>query len=100
MQVQWHFINSRKLETAMHIVIEFVHDVMKTSHCKRWSFSKGVHYIIRGDAKHVAQSSRDRNTSNYNRANDVAGWQPTPTTAHVTVTKIAGYVRVRIIVNR
>ena len=38
--------------------------------------------------------------SNYNRANDVAGWQRTPTTADVTVTKIAGYVRVRILVNR
>ena len=38
--------------------------------------------------------------SNYNRANDVAGWQPTPTTADVTITKIAGYVRVRILMNR
>ena len=27
-------------------------------------------------------------------------WQPTPTTAEVTVTKIAGYVRVRILTNR
>ena len=48
--------------------------------------------------------------SNYNRANDVAGWpcghlavcpcvwQPTP--ADVTVIKIAGYVRVRILMNR
>ena len=39
--------------------------------------------------------------SNYNRANDVAGeWQPTPKTADVTVTKIAGYVRVCILTNR
>ena len=38
--------------------------------------------------------------SNYNRTNDVCVrvcvWQPTPKTADVTVTKIAGYVRVRI----
>ena len=38
--------------------------------------------------------------SNYNRANGVAVcacvWQPTPRTADVTVTKIAGYVRVRL----
>ena len=27
-------------------------------------------------------------------------WQPTPRTADVTVTKIAGYVRVRILMNR
>ena len=32
--------------------------------------------------------------------NDVAGWQPTPTTADVTVTKIAGYVHVRILMNQ
>ena len=42
--------------------------------------------------------------SNYNRANGVAVcacvWQPTHKTADVTVTKIAGYVRVRIIMNR
>ena len=38
--------------------------------------------------------------SNYNRANDVCVWQPTPKTADVTVTKIAGYVRVRILMNR
>ena len=38
--------------------------------------------------------------SNYNRANDVTVWQRTPTTADVTVTKLAGYVRVRILVNR
>ena len=44
--------------------------------------------------------------SNYNRANDVAVcvagcvMQPTPKTADVTVTKIAGYVRVRILMNR
>ena len=37
--------------------------------------------------------------SNYNRANDVAVWQPTPKTADVTITKIAGYVRVRILMN-
>ena len=30
----------------------------------------------------------------------LAMWQPTPTTADVTVTKIAGYVRVRILMNR
>ena len=30
----------------------------------------------------------------------VAVWQPTPKTADVTVTKIAGYVRVRILMNR
>ena len=30
----------------------------------------------------------------------LAGWQPTPTTADVTVTQIAGYVRVRILMNR
>ncbi len=46
------------------------------------------------------------NISNYNRANDVAVrvcvcvWQSTPRTADVTVTKIASYVRVRILVNR
>ena len=38
--------------------------------------------------------------SNYNRANDVAVWQPTPKTADVPVTKIAGYVRARILMNR
>ena len=38
--------------------------------------------------------------SNYNRANDVAVWQPTPTMADVTITKIAGYVRVRFLMNR
>ena len=27
-------------------------------------------------------------------------WQPTPKTADVTVTKVAGYVRVRIVMNR
>ena len=37
------------------------------------------------------------NTSTYNRANDVAVWQPTPKTADVT--KIAGYVRVHILMN-
>ena len=30
----------------------------------------------------------------------LAVWQPTPRTADVTVTKIAGYVRVRILINR
>ena len=30
----------------------------------------------------------------------LAGWQPTPTMADVTVTKIAGYVRVRILMNQ
>ena len=29
----------------------------------------------------------------------VCVWQPTPRTADVTVTKIAGYVRVRILMN-
>ena len=38
--------------------------------------------------------------SNYNRANDVAVWQATPKTADVTVTEIAGYVRIRILMNR
>ena len=38
--------------------------------------------------------------SNYNRTNDEAGWQPTPITADVTGTNIAGYVRVRILMNR
>ena len=37
---------------------------------------------------------------NYYRANDVAGWQPTPTTDDAPVTKIAGYVRVRILMYR
>ena len=41
----------------------------------------------------------DGNQSNYNRANDAAGWQPTPTTADVTITKIARYVRVHILMN-
>ena len=51
---------------------------------------------------------RQEDPSNYNRANDVAVcpcvrvcvWQPTPKTAGVTVTKIAGYVSVRILMNR
>ena len=30
----------------------------------------------------------------------LAVWQPTPRTADVTVTKIAGYVRVRILTNQ
>ena len=30
----------------------------------------------------------------------LAVWQPTPRTADVTVTKMAGYVRVRILINR
>ena len=30
----------------------------------------------------------------------VCVWQPTPRTADFTVTKIAGYVRVRILMNR
>ena len=38
--------------------------------------------------------------SNYNRANVVTVWQPTHRMADVTVTKIAGYVRVRILMNR
>ena len=42
--------------------------------------------------------------SKYNRANDVTVcvcvWQTTPRTAEITVTKIAGYVRVRILMNR
>ena len=42
--------------------------------------------------------------ASYNRASGVAVcacvWQPTPRTADVTVTKIAGYVRVRILMNR
>ena len=33
-------------------------------------------------------------------AGRVSVWQPTPTTVDVTVTKIAGYVRVRILMNR
>ena len=45
-----------------------------------------------------------RPLSNYDRASDVAVrvcvWQSTPRTANVTVTKIAVYVRVRILVNR
>ena len=55
-------------------------------------------------------SGRGQKSSNYNRTNDVAVcvavcvwpcvWQPTPKTADVTVTKIAGYVRVRILMNR
>ena len=44
------------------------------------------------------------NKSNHNRANDVAVCvcvcQPTPRTADVTITKMAGYVRVRILMNR
>ena len=38
--------------------------------------------------------------SNYNRANTPCVWQPTPTIADVTVTNIAGYVRVRILMNQ
>ena len=42
--------------------------------------------------------------SNYNRANGVdvcaCVWQPTPRTAYVTVTKIASYVSVSILMNR
>ena len=38
--------------------------------------------------------------SKYNRVNDVCVWDPTPRTADVTVTKIAGYVRARILMNR
>ena len=30
----------------------------------------------------------------------VCVWKPTPITADVTITKIAGYVRVRILMNR
>ena len=41
-----------------------------------------------------------RQQSNYNRANDVAVWQPTPKTADVTLTTITGYVRVCILMNR
>ena len=39
---------------------------------------------------------------NYNRASDVCVWvcKSTPRTADVTVTKIAGYVRVPILMNR
>ena len=33
-------------------------------------------------------------------ADRVSVWQPTPTTADATVTEIAGYVRVHILVNR
>ena len=58
-------------------------------------------------SKCVEDTEKHVNTrygSNYNRANDVAVWpcvwQPTPKTADVTVTKIAGYVRVRILMNR
>ena len=46
---------------------------------------------------------RNHLTSNYNRASGLAVWpcvwKPTPITADVTVTKIAGYVRVRILMN-
>ena len=56
----------------------------------------------------LAQMALERNTSlsNYNRAIDVCVavcacvWQQTPRTADVTVTKIAGYDRVRILMNR
>ena len=45
-----------------------------------------------------------RPLSNYDRASDVAVracvWQSTPRTADATVTKIAGYVHVRILMNR
>ena len=33
-------------------------------------------------------------------AGRVSVWQPTPRTADVTITKIAGYIRVRIVMNR
>ena len=39
-------------------------------------------------------------TSNYNRANAPCVWKPTPITSDVIVTKIAGYVCVRILMNR
>ena len=55
-----------------------------------------LHYFTDWIYKYVHQS-------NYNRADDVADvaeWQPTPKTADVTVIKIAGYVRVRILMNR
>ena len=39
-------------------------------------------------------------TSNYNRANDVCMWKPTPITADATFTKIAGYDRDHILMNR
>ena len=48
---------------------------------------------------HTANSGHE---SNYNRARRVCGcvYQPTPKTAEVTFTKIAGYVRIRILMNR
>ena len=48
---------------------------------------------------HIISSAK---SSNYNRASRVCVcvWQPTPRTADVTVTKIAVYVRVRILMNR
>ena len=39
-------------------------------------------------------------SSNYNRASDACVCQSISRTADVTVTKIAGYVRVRILMNR
>ena len=50
----------------------------------------------------IIKTKHYANQYNYNRAtgNDVCVWQSIPRTADVTVTKIAGYVRVRILINR
>ena len=57
-----------------------------------------------GDRPRTGIRSTTVSNGEHNRANDVAAWpcvwQPTPKTADVTVTKILGYVRIHIIMNR
>ena len=64
--------------------------------------------VTAGKARHNSSNVRGVTAGkmghNSSRANDVAGrvsvWHPTPRTADVTVTKIAGYVHFRILMNR
>ena len=68
---------------------------------KMWAISSDTHQLNYIPKHHFI-------ISNYNRARYPSGrlcvwpcvWQSTPRTADVTVTNIAGYVRVRILMNR
>ena len=76
----------------MHGVIIITNYRWSTS----WVLSQAVKIAITADVWNFLHLN--------NRANDMSMWpcvwQPTPKTADVTVTKIAGYVRVHILMNR
>ena len=59
-----------------------------------WECGRVLEYLL-----NFASSSQS-SQYNYNRANGVVVLQPTPKMADVTVTKIADYVRVCVLMNR